>query len=133
MRTYFDERGQEEGVLVGDGRLAAVALIGHVCDVTMGMALIPVSRHSALASFFKLSVSSTLAFYMLATYALLGLVQLHGFLYIFRVSVFSSLSGYNGRSFLFSTQLTYTMRHSLETRHCWVSGEYFWFLGNRCN
>ncbi|KAJ5751913.1 hypothetical protein N7520_008830 [Penicillium odoratum] len=76
----------------GNRRLAAVALTGHLCDVTMGMVLIPVSRHSALASFFKLSVSTTLTFHMLTAYTLFTLVLIHGFLYVSWVAVFNSLS-----------------------------------------
>lgn len=92
LRDYFDGRGHENGVFDGNRRLAAVALTGHLCDVTMGMVLIPVSRHSALASFFKLSVSTTLTFHMLAAYTLFTLVLIHGFLYVSWVSVFNSLS-----------------------------------------
>ncbi|KAJ5889694.1 hypothetical protein N7504_010504 [Penicillium tannophilum] len=92
LRDYFDDRGQESGVFDGNRRLAAVALTGHLCDVTMGMVLIPVSRHSALASFFKLSVSTTLTFHMLAAYTLFILVLIHGFLYVSWVPVFYSLS-----------------------------------------
>ncbi|KAJ6002921.1 hypothetical protein N7451_005468 [Penicillium sp. IBT 35674x] len=91
LRDYFDGRGQENGVIDGSRRLAAVALTGHLCDVTMGMVLIPVSRHSALASFFKLSVSTTLTFHMLAAYTLFILVLIHGFLYVSWVPVFYSL------------------------------------------
>lgn len=92
LREYFDGRGQENGVHDGNRRLAAVALTGHLCDVTMGMVLIPVSRHSALASFFKLSVSTTLTFHMLVAYTLFTLVLVHGFLYVSWVPVFNSLS-----------------------------------------
>ncbi|KAJ5560135.1 hypothetical protein N7513_002534 [Penicillium frequentans] len=92
LRDYFDGRGHENGVFDGNRRLAAVALTGHLCDVTMGMVLIPVSRHSALASFFKLSVSTTLTFHMLAAYTLFILVLVHGFLYVSWVPVFYSLS-----------------------------------------
>lgn len=92
LRDYFEERGIENGVLEGNKRLAAIALTGHLCDITMGMVLIPVSRHSALASFFKLSVSTTLAFHMLTAYTLFLLVLLHGFLYVSWVPVFNLLS-----------------------------------------
>ena len=92
LQDYFVRRGSENGVDTGNNRLAAIALTGHVCDVTMGMALIPISRHSALASFFKLSVSTTLAFHMLTAYTLFSLVLLHGFLYVSWVPVYNSLS-----------------------------------------
>ena len=36
-----------------------------MCDVTMGMAIMPISRHSALAPFFMISVSATLRFHMI--------------------------------------------------------------------
>lgn len=65
-----------------DRILAAIAQTGHYADVTLGMALIPVSRHSALASFFKLSVSTTLAFHMLTAYTLFTLVIIHTLLYV---------------------------------------------------
>ena len=92
LRGYFEERGSSNGIYSGNGRLAAIALIGHVCDVTMGMVFIPISRHSALASFFKLSVSTCLAFYMLTAYTLFTLVLVHGFLYASWIPVFNVLS-----------------------------------------
>ena len=92
LRDYFDQRGRAGGVFVGNDRLAAVALTGHLCDVTFGMVLLPVSRHSALSSFFKLSVSTTLAFHMVMAYTLFALVLIHGFLYVSWVVVFNSLS-----------------------------------------
>ncbi|MCJ1249789.1 hypothetical protein MMC30_007015 [Trapelia coarctata] len=92
LRDYFEQRGIESGVLEGNKRLAAIALTGHWCDITMGMVLIPISRHSALASFFKLSVATTLAFHMLTAYTLFALILLHGFLYVSWVPVFNSLS-----------------------------------------
>ena len=92
LRDYFMARGSDSGVYKGNKRLAAIALTGHVCDITMGMVLIPISRHSALASFFKLSVSTTLAFHMLIAYTLFTLVLLHSILYVSWVPVFRSLS-----------------------------------------
>lgn len=93
LRDYFVDRGQKRGVLGGNHRLAAIALTGHLCDVTMGMILIPVSRHSALASFFKLSISTTLTFHMLMAYTLFTLVIIHGLIYVSWVPAFNSLSG----------------------------------------
>ena len=92
LRDYFVDRGQKGGVQEGNNRLAAIALTGHLCDVTMGMALIPISRHSALASFFKLSVSTTITFHMLTAYTLFVLVLIHGFLYVSWVATFNALS-----------------------------------------
>lgn len=92
LRDYFVGRGQEGGVLEENYRLAAIALTGHLCDVTMGMVLIPVSRHSALAAFFKLSVSTTLTFHMLMAYTLFTLVIIHGLIYVSWVPAFTSLS-----------------------------------------
>lgn len=92
LRDYFVNRGRNDKVFEGNTRLAAIALTGHMCDVTMGMVLIPISRHSALASFFKLSVSTTLAFHIITAYTLFSLVLIHGFLYISWVPVFNSLS-----------------------------------------
>lgn len=92
LRDYFVDRSVASGISSGGNRLAAIALTGHVCDITMGMVLIPISRHSALASFFKLSVSTTLTNHMLTAYMLFILVLLHGFLYISWVPVFNSLS-----------------------------------------
>lgn len=73
LRDYFVARGRENGTL------AAIALLGHLCDVTLEMVLVPISRHSALASFFSLSVSTTLTFHMATAYTLFGLVIIHGF------------------------------------------------------
>ena len=81
LHDYFDQRGQEGGIYNGNSKLAAVALTGHLCDVTMGMVLLPVSRNSALASFFKLSPASTYAFHMTQAYVLFALVAIHGSLY----------------------------------------------------
>lgn len=92
LRDYFVDRGRMSGIDGGGRRLAAVALTGHVCDITMGMVLLPISRHSALASFFKLSVSTTLTNHMLTAYALFLLVVVHGFLYVSWVPFFNSLS-----------------------------------------
>lgn len=92
LSSYFEGRGQEGGVTIGNNKLAAIALTGHMCDVTMGMALIPISRHSALASFFKISVSTTLTFHMITAYTLFCLVTIHGLLYVSWVPDFSSLS-----------------------------------------
>lgn len=92
LRDYFAQRGMEGGVLSGNGRLSAIALTGHMCDITMGLTIIPISRHSALASFFKISVSTTLTFHMLTAYTLFTLVLTHGFLYVSWISVFENLS-----------------------------------------
>lgn len=37
LRDYFSQRGCQGGVCTGNYRLAAIALTGHLCDVTMGM------------------------------------------------------------------------------------------------
>lgn len=92
LRGYFIQRGIEGGVVEGNKRLATIALTGHLCDVTMGMAIIPISRHSALASFFKISVATTLTFHMLTAYALFTLVTIHGLLYVSWVPAFNTLS-----------------------------------------
>lgn len=92
LRDYFVARGREGGVDEGNGTLAAIALLGHLCDVTLGMVLVPISRHSALASFFSLSVSTTLTFHMATAYTLFGLVIIHGFLYVSWVPTFNALS-----------------------------------------
>jgi hypothetical protein len=90
LNAYFTQRGIE-GVYAGNTRLAAIALTGHLCDVTMGMVILPISRHSALASFFKISVSATLTFHMLIAYTLFALVVTHGSLYVSWVPVWQSL------------------------------------------
>jgi len=92
LRDYFVQRSIAGGIHRGGNRLAAVALTGHLCDITMGMVLVPISRHSALASFFKLSVSTTLTNHMLTAYTLFTLVLIHAFLYVAWVPVFNSLS-----------------------------------------
>ena len=92
LRDYFVDRGEAGGVFKGGNRLAAIALTGHFCDVTMGMVLIPISRHSALASFFKLSVSTTLTLHVMTAYTLFGLTIIHGLLYASWVPLFRSFS-----------------------------------------
>lgn len=37
LRDYFQDRGCAGGLCHGNYRLAAIALTGHMCDVTMGM------------------------------------------------------------------------------------------------
>nr|POE92359.1 ferric reduction oxidase 2 [Quercus suber] len=78
LRDYFQERG--EG-LPGNNILAAIALTGHLADVTTGMVILPVSRHSSLASFFKLSPSTIYTFHMTQAYVLFGLIIIHAALY----------------------------------------------------
>lgn len=92
LYDYFEIKGRENGVFSGIHRVSASALTGHFCDVTMGMVLLPVSRHSALATFFKLSLSTTLAFHRLAAYALFPLILLHGFLYVSWIPAWYQLS-----------------------------------------
>ncbi|KAI9678175.1 MAG: phosphate system positive regulatory protein pho81 [Caeruleum heppii] len=92
LRKYFVDRGDEGGVNEGNHQLAAIALTGHFCDITMGMTLIPISRNSALASFFKLSVSTTRAVHMICAYALFALILIHAFLYISWVPIFNALN-----------------------------------------
>ncbi|KAG4437822.1 hypothetical protein IFR05_006709 [Cadophora sp. M221] len=91
LDQYFTKRGVEGGVFSGNKRLAAIALTGHLCDVTMGMAILPISRHSALASFFKISVATTLTFHMVTAYTLFALVLTHGLLYVSWIPVFEAL------------------------------------------
>ena len=78
LRDYFATRGAG---LAGNAIVAAVAQTGHLADVTMGMVLLPVSRHSALASFFKLSPTTTYTFHMVQAYVLFLIVLIHGALY----------------------------------------------------
>lgn len=92
LRDYFNYRNNVAGIYQGSNRLAAIALTGHLCDITMGMVLIPISRHSALASFFKISISTTLTNHILTAYALFILVIIHGFLYVSWISAFNTLS-----------------------------------------
>lgn len=92
LRDYFNDRNNASGITRGGNRLAAVALTGHLSDITMGMVLLPISRHSALASFFKISVSTTLTNHTFTAYTLFILVTIHGLLYTSWVAVFNTLS-----------------------------------------
>ena len=94
LQDYFVDRSLAEGIQDGGNKLAAIALTGHMCDVTMGMALVPISRHSALASFFQLSVSTTLTLHMLSAYTLFALVLVHTFLYVSWVAFINGLSAH---------------------------------------
>lgn len=94
LQTYFVGRSAAGGIKDGGNELAAIALTGHMCDVTMGMALVPISRHSALGSFFQLSVSTTLTLHMLSAYTLFTLVLIHAFLYVSWVSFMNSLTAH---------------------------------------
>jgi hypothetical protein len=76
------DRGALYSVERGGVTLAAIALLGHMYNITIGMVLIPISRYSVLASFFSLSISTTLTFYILTIYSLFALVLMHGILYI---------------------------------------------------
>jgi hypothetical protein len=86
LRDYFSKRG--EG-LPGNNAVAAVALVGHLADITMGMVLLPVSRHSALGSFFKLSPTTTYTFHMIQAYLLFSLIIIHGSLYAAWASLYN--------------------------------------------
>jgi hypothetical protein len=86
LRDYFEERGNG---LPGNNIIAAVALTGHYADVTMGMVLLPVSRHSALASFFKLSPTTVYTFHMTMAYVLFGLLISHASLYAAWVALYN--------------------------------------------
>ncbi|KAL8940817.1 MAG: hypothetical protein Q9216_002606 [Gyalolechia sp. 2 TL-2023] len=88
LQHYFAKRGQQGGITRGTGALAAIALTGHYADVTMGMVLLPVARHSALASFFRLSPSTTFAFHMVQAYLLFALVLIHGSIYASWIPVY---------------------------------------------
>ena len=92
LRDYFTNRNSSAGIHHGSNRLAAIALTGHLCDITMGMVLLPISRHSALASFFQISVSTTLTNHILTAYTLFTLVLIHGLLYVSWLPVFNGLS-----------------------------------------
>ena len=92
LRDYFRDRNAAAGIHKGGNQLAAVALTGHLCDITMGMVLLPISRHSALASFFKISVSTTLTNHIMAAYTLFSLVLTHGLIYVSWIPVFHSFS-----------------------------------------
>ncbi|KAL8859967.1 MAG: hypothetical protein Q9178_003516 [Gyalolechia marmorata] len=94
LQDYFVDRSLAEGIQHGGNKLAAIALTGHMCDVTMGMALVPISRHSALASFFQLSVSTTLTLHMLSAYTLFALVLVHTFLYVSWVAFINGISAH---------------------------------------
>lgn len=92
LHEYFDERNTSAGIRRGGKQLAAIALTGHMCDITMGMVLLPISRHSALVSFFQIDVSSALTNHILAAYTLFTLVMIHGLIYLSWIPVFNSLS-----------------------------------------
>lgn len=92
LSGYFSVRNAVSGITKGSNQLAAIALTGHLCDITMGMVLLPVSRHSALASFFQISHSTTITYHILTAYTLFILVIAHGVLYFSWVLVFNGLS-----------------------------------------
>lgn len=94
LYEYFLHRNLDGGIQDEGNRLAAIALTGHFCDVTMGMVLIPISRHSALASFFQLSGSTTLTLHMLSAYTLFALVLVHGFLYVSWAAFINGMSAH---------------------------------------
>ncbi|EME45225.1 hypothetical protein DOTSEDRAFT_79293 [Dothistroma septosporum NZE10] len=79
LKDYFVARGAG---LTGNTILAGIALTGHLADITMGMVLLPVSRHSALMSFFKLSPETAFVFHKATASSLIMLVLLHGLLYV---------------------------------------------------
>lgn len=92
LRDYFHDRNAAAGIHKGGNQLAAVALTGHLCDITMGIVLLPISRHSALASFFKISVSTTLTNHIVAAYTLFILVIAHGLIFVSWIPIFNSLT-----------------------------------------
>lgn len=91
LHEYFKERNESAGITKGSGRLAAIALTGHMCDITMGVVLLPISRHSALVSLLQIDMSTALTIHVFAAYTLFTLVGIHGCLYLSWVPVFNSL------------------------------------------
>ena len=92
LQTYFADRTASAGIKTIGDELAAIALTGHFCDVTMGLALVPISRHSALASFFQLSASTTLTLHMLSAYTLFVLVLIHALLYVSWIALMNNVT-----------------------------------------
>lgn len=83
-----------------NGRLAAIALTGYMCDVTFGVVITLVSRHIALLSFFNINISTTLAFHMTTAYALFALVLVHWPLDTSWIPVFERLLSRLRKAFL---------------------------------
>ena len=130
LRTYFVTRGEQGGMNNGNRRVAAVALTGHIADVTTGMVLLPVARNvshraissnclwksvfsyrremltmtitqSALSSFFRLSASTTYAFHMIQAYLLFALVLIHGLFYASWVAAYNHARNLTRSSLVF--------------------------------
>lgn len=81
LDRWYTSRGP--GMNESAGLNAAISLTGQWAAMSLGLALTPVSRHSALGSFFKLTFSGTQAFHMMVSYLLITLVLLHALLYIY--------------------------------------------------
>jgi hypothetical protein len=76
------DRGALYSVERGGVTLATIALLGYMYNIIIGIVLIPILRYSMLASFFSLSISTTLTFYILTIYSLFALVLMYRILYI---------------------------------------------------
>lgn len=70
--------------------IAAISLTGQWSAMSLGLALTPVSRHSALGSFFKLTFSGTQAFHTVVSYLLINMVLLHALLYVYWVGYWNT-------------------------------------------
>lgn len=81
LERWYISRGP--GMEQAAGLLAAISLTGQWSAMSLGLALTPVSRHSALGSFFKLTYKGTQAFHRSVSYLLISLVLLHALLYIY--------------------------------------------------
>lgn len=71
------------GMNESGGLHAAKFITGQWSAMSLGLTLIPVSRHSAPGSFFELTFSGTQAFHTMVSYLLITMVLLHALLYVY--------------------------------------------------
>ncbi len=92
LTVYYHKRDQEGETTDAAGCLVATSLTGQWCALSLGLALAPVSRHSALGSFFKLTFRDTQHFHTCISHVLVVLSIVHLLIYVYWAGYWRSLS-----------------------------------------
>lgn len=77
MQWYRDRGSAEAGTIWGTIRLALVGTTGHVCDILLGLVVMPVSRDGVLGRVLGFEVATLLRFHTLVGYLLFAAVTIH--------------------------------------------------------
>ncbi|KAJ9629736.1 SCF ubiquitin ligase complex subunit [Taxawa tesnikishii (nom. ined.)] len=100
---FYRDRGlHQAGTDAGSVILAVVALIGHFCDVLVGLVILPVARDGVLGRVLRLEVSTLLRFHKLIAYLLVAAVTVHMVVFIVWIPVWAQGSVLLQRAFAFN-------------------------------